>query len=90
MTTTKLCVKCETARDDKLFFSAPAHLVRPKQSKLAVFDRYGMAVCPTCGAIWHRDRNRSVLVERQRVIPVLIKERKSPNKVVMLRRSEKQ
>ncbi len=90
MTTTKLCAKCETARDDNLFFSAPAHLVSAKQSKLAVFDRYGMAVCPTCGAAWHRDRNRAVLFERRRVVPVLLKERKSSNKVVMLRRSEKQ
>ena len=89
MTTTKLCVKCKTARDDELCFSTPAHLVRPKESKRAIFYRYGMAECPTCGAVCHRDRSRIVLFERPRVIPVLIKNRKSSNKVIMLRRSEK-
>src|SRR6266404_5545637 len=89
MTTPKLCVKCIAARDDK-FFKRPAHLVHPQQSKLTAFDTYGIAVCPTCGAIWHRDRNRTVLFKRQRLIPVLIKERKSSNKVVTLQRSGKQ
>jgi len=39
------------------------HLVHPISGKLRVYDIYGMAKCPDCGALWRRRRNESTLVE---------------------------
>jgi hypothetical protein len=63
MATIKLCVKCIATRDDESS-TLPLHLVHPENGKPMVFDEYGMAVCPTCGAKWRRDPDRCVLVRK--------------------------
>jgi hypothetical protein len=42
---------------------SPAHLVHPVSGRPRLFDVNGNAKCPDCGAIWHRRRNETVLVE---------------------------
>jgi hypothetical protein len=63
MTKFKLCVTCIAARDDKSC-KLPLHLVHPENGTPMVFDEYGMAVCPMCGAKWRRDPDRCVLVRK--------------------------
>lgn len=58
----KLCAPCRLARDDP-HFTTPRHVVHPVHRKLGVFDVFGMAECPTCGAKWHRWKDGVKLVE---------------------------
>ena len=57
-----LCELCEAARDNDMA-PAPSHVVHPVTNKPRVYDIYGNAKCPDCGAIWHRQRNEAILVE---------------------------
>jgi len=57
---TKLCKDCADALKDRL--KTPMHLVHPEHGKFMVFDIYGMAVCPSCSAIWYRDHKGTVLL----------------------------
>ncbi len=58
----KLCELCRKASTDPLFRN-PRHLVNPQTGELMLFDIHGKAVCPDCGAVWHRLRNDLKLVE---------------------------
>lgn len=57
----KLCAACIRASRDPLF-STPAHLVHPESGRPGLFDIHGNAICPDCGALWHRPRNEVKLV----------------------------
>jgi len=76
---TKLCADCDRAAHDPAF-SNPMHLVHPEHGKFMVFDIYGMAVCPTCSAIWYRDHKGTVLLNERkppkRAMPAPVKGRK--------------
>jgi putative SOS response-associated peptidase YedK len=73
------CKECDRAAHDPAF-SNPMHLVHPEHGKFMVFDIYGMAVCPTCSAIWYRDHKGTVLLNERkppkRAMPVPVKGRK--------------
>jgi hypothetical protein len=56
-----LCAACTLASKDRLF-STPAHVVHPQTGEPQLFDVYGNARCPNCGAMWHRRRNEVKLV----------------------------
>lgn len=75
----KLCPACDRAAHDSAV-SNPMHLVRPEHGTAMVFDIYGMAVCPSCSAIWYRDHKGMVLLSERkppgRAPAVPIKERK--------------
>lgn len=78
----ELCKDCTDAQDP---LKAPMHLVHPEHGALMVFDIFGIAVCPSCIAIWFRDRKGAVLIterkppKRATVVPV--KGRKPPKRV---------
>lgn len=55
----RLCTQCRIVRDEG---TQPAHLVNPVSGKPNLFDVHGNAVCPTCGAVWHRRLNKVELV----------------------------
>ena len=79
---TKFCKDCIAAQEP---LRTPMHLVHPEHSKFMVFDIYGMAVCPTCSAIWHRDHKGVVLLNERkppkRAVPVPVKGRKPAKRV---------
>src|SRR5258706_9086841 len=56
-----LCLDCDRAPHDPAFGN-PMHLIHPERGAAMVFDIYGMAVCPTCSAIWYRDHKGTVLL----------------------------
>lgn len=60
----KLCSACKRARDDPLF-RFPNHLVHPEHGKPMVFDVYGIALCPDCGARWRRGGDNAVVLVRE-------------------------
>jgi len=57
-----LCVLCRAASDNECT-QAPSHVVHPLLGKTGLYDIYGNAKCPECGAVWHRRRNQAMLVE---------------------------
>ena len=79
----KLCKDCADALEDPL--RTPMHLVHPEHGKFMVFDIYGMAVCPTCAAIWYRDNTGTVLLDKRkspkRATPVPVRGRKPAKRV---------
>jgi len=55
-----LCISCRQVEVG----SRPPHVVHPKHGAPLVFDVYGMAICPTCGARWQsRGDNLYEIVE---------------------------
>ena len=58
----------------------PMHLVHPEHGAAMVFDIFGMAVCPSCSAIWYHDHKGTVLLDERkppkRATPVPVKGRK--------------
>ena len=60
----KLCADCDRAvRDAK--FRNTIHLTHPKRRAPMVFNTWGEAICPSCGARWRRAHNDAVLVPRK-------------------------
>lgn len=61
------------------------HLVHPEHGAHMVFDIHGVAVCPSCNAMWFRDRKGAVLLrERKRPKRALappVTARKPPKRV---------
>lgn len=57
----KLCRLCEIAHETPNI--QPTHLVHPVTGAHMLFDVRSQAVCPECGARWHRTRSGTVLVE---------------------------
>jgi hypothetical protein len=58
----KLCEPCTIVNEHPLGL-APRHVVNPHTGKRLVYDVYGLALCPTCGAVWHRDtRNNHSMI----------------------------
>jgi hypothetical protein len=66
-------------------YELPMHLVHPEHGKFMVFDIYGMAVCPSCAAIWYRDHKGTVLLKERkppkRATPMLFTEEESSGAV---------
>jgi hypothetical protein len=58
---TELCKDCADAQEP---LKTPTHLVHPEHGAPMVFDIFSIAVCPSCSAIWFRDRKCAVLMER--------------------------
>ena len=54
-TRTVLCRACAIVRDQRLIH--PTHVVHPVTGEPRLFDVYGIALCPTCGARRRRVRN---------------------------------
>ena len=42
----------------------PRHVIHPRDGKPGLWDVYGRALCPTCGALWQRSLNTAVIVSR--------------------------
>lgn len=51
----KLCNPCRQAHTHP-HFRNPLHVVHPVTWKRQVYDVRGVAVCPTCPAVWYRGR----------------------------------
>lgn len=54
-----LCDTC-TYHHDHPLFRFPTHLVHPEHGKAMVFNAWGLAICPDCGAAWHRGTNNEM------------------------------
>ena len=81
----KLCPACDRAAHDPAFRN-PTHLTHREHGAAMVFDIYGEAVCPTCGARWRRERNDAVLLPSrrkslERETPAPVTERRSRKRV---------
>lgn len=59
----KLCKSCIAAQEP---LKTPMDLVHPEQGARMVFDIFGMAVCPSCAAIWYRDHKGTVLLDERK------------------------
>lgn len=49
----RLCSNCRVTRDQAIV-REPPHLVHPVRRQPGLYDVYGHADCPQCGARWHR------------------------------------
>ena len=71
---TRLCKGCTDAQEP---LKTLTYLVQPEHGAAMVFDIFGMAVCPTCAAIWYRDHNGTILLNEwkppKRATTVLLK-----------------
>lgn len=80
----KLCEHCTDTLEDPL--KTPMHLVHPEHGAAMVFDIFGMAVCPSCAAIWHRDHKGTALLNERkppkRARPVPVKGREPAKRVL--------
>lgn len=57
----RLCKDCRETRNSD-FGRAPMHVVHPVRRVPRLFDVYGHADCPQCGARWHRGPKGLTLV----------------------------
>ena len=55
MVATTLCTLCRTAVADPKA-NPPLHVVDSQPRRLEGDNDWGLAVCPTCGCGWYRDR----------------------------------
>lgn len=55
-----LCSPCLEAHSHP-HYRFPIHLVHPVHGKKMVFDPHGLAICPTCRAVWHSRCDNSVV-----------------------------
>jgi hypothetical protein len=53
------CDECVITADHP-HFRFPTHLVHPEHGKPMVFNVWSIAVCPDCGAAWHRGTDNDV------------------------------
>jgi len=58
-----LCALCDAASETE-GSHAPSHVVHPQSGKPGLYDIYSNAKCPECGALWHRRRNKAMLIEK--------------------------
>ena len=65
---TWLCVECRLASIDPNF-RKPVRLPHRERGTVVLFDVFGEAVCPNCGAQWRRERDQAVLVTHGSVKP---------------------
>ena len=60
----KLCADCDLAAHDAKLRNT-SHLTHPERVAKMVFNTWGEAVCPNCGARWRRAHGDAVLVPRK-------------------------
>jgi hypothetical protein len=53
----RLCYDCRYALSNDI---PPPHVVHPVSGTYGCYDGDGMAVCPKCGAAWHKASSRVV------------------------------
>jgi hypothetical protein len=56
LTDSTACHLCRAAAADPTA-NPPLHVVHPETRELQSYNKWGLAVCPTCGAGWYRDRD---------------------------------